>query len=227
MTTVRAEFRIQTSVQQASIVPATINSDGEMSFPDPITDYEIAFAAMSGTKAPSQLLLEEWQADPITTLVSRQSSIPEHVKQELLIDAAESVTPILEKHSDPDTSESGRKIVKLCRIALASKRTEHYAQAYRDMKESMSHLLHEHEYGSEHRATDYIIDALYAACEIVGKNRITYLAVTRTAAAETNYSGDRSDDDKWVRDYRTQELWEIQRFVELMAKHVPESVVTP
>lgn len=222
MTAVKIKFEIELLGYPASSVIAVVDSDGELSFPDPIMEYEIAYAAMSGARHPSGWLLDRWQEDPIATLLSCQSSVPLRLQQEFLIDVAESVIPILEKHSGAKAGESGRQTVELCRRALAAKRTERYALAYRAMSDSMHDLLRNYivPFSSE-----CVVDALYAACEMVGQNRLTYITSSRKAVAESKAYDRGKGNHAWDAAYGTQELWEIKRFVELMAKYVPGSVV--
>jgi hypothetical protein len=237
MTAVRVDFRMNRPGEATIVVPTEVHSNREMVFLDPSANYDMAFAAMSGTTTPYHTLLNNWHDDPIAMLVSGLSDIPERVRRNLMIDAAESVIHVIEKRSGVQGAELAKRVIHKCRIAASHKRTEHFAGAFREANSAMNALTHwsysEDDPGQgdglgRHMATAQAVGAVYCALEVLS-GRVPFINSSRKAAASNADLGSFDDSSLLAQSnaYLKQESWELRRFFELMVQHAPKRVVAP
>ena len=89
--------------------------DGVLSFCDPSAEYEVAFAAMGGTRTGAALLLDMWRSDP-ANLICQHLGLEHEAMALLVADWAEHVLPLFETRLPSDSRprlaiEASRKYI--------------------------------------------------------------------------------------------------------------------
>jgi hypothetical protein len=203
-------------------VRVIITSEGELLTPNDELTYDLALQAMGGPETDLIKVYQKWVAYPVQTIIE-DFGVPRPAKDMLLVDSAEHVLHIRDRHVDTVQANLSRRIIEQCRIAIA---TDGSAEATQTLGRLL-HMLARPDTTREHRmynASVSVYDAIwYAAHRSLGEAVLFHNFNPACDAAgyvadPYKYSGpDQSrTSPAFQRAFHREELWEIAHFVELM-----------
>ena len=234
------ELEFETGTEE-NPVRIRINSEGEMLFPEGLLEFEQTMEALGGPKSASTQLLEKWEHDPIDVLFWI-AGVPLAVRCWLLLECAERVFPILEKSFTEKELRPLWQCLAQTRVTLLDgkslenestknkskliglrKKVDDFLAFNTENERSVPRLAED---GLVPYANIHAAATIWGAAALITMN-VTYAGSTRLAMAFDAYQdmsepvsemlNKHASSPTYRKAYRAEELWEINRFLELMS----------
>lgn len=232
------ELEFETGTEE-NPVRIRINSEGEMLFPEGVLEFDQTMEALGGDRSKNIVLSEQWEKDPIDVLFWNIFGVPSIVKCWLLVECAERAFPILEKSfTEKDLRPLWQCLAQTRATLLDEESIENEitnitknVSKLGDLRQKVDRFISLSVSGQANAglipyATIHATAAVWAAAAIITQG-ITYAGSTRLAIAFDVFQNMSQPVDEmlksaqhsqvWQEAYRAEELWEINRFLELMS----------